>query len=479
MATHEGKGPKPFLGEDFLLETETARRLYHEHAAKMPIFDYHCHIPPAELAENKRFENLTKIWLAGDHYKWRAMRANGIPERRITGDADDRDKFHAWAETVPYTIGNPLYHWTHLELEKPFGVKGKLLDRTTADEIYDRCNTLLETESYRVRGILKYFRVKAVCTTDDPADDLAPHAAMRKDDSFETRVFPAFRPDKAHKIENPESFNAWHARLEKAVGSSIPDYDAFLQAVKERHDYFHAAGSRLSDHGIDFPVAEEYTHADLAGIYKKVRSGKVPDESEVMKFRSAMLFELGKMDAKSGWTMQLHIGAIRNVNTKMYKALGPDTGFDSSGDFAIASALGRFLDRLAASDALPKMILYSVNPNDNEVLASMIGNFQDGSVPGKMQFGSAWWFNDQKDGMLQQMTTLAYHGLLSRFVGMLTDSRSFLSYPRHEYFRRILCNLIGRWVEDGEAPNDVGLLGTMVENISYNNALSYFGLDVK
>ena len=475
MSSSHSGGPKPFMGEDFLLESETARRLYHDHAEKMPIFDYHCHVPPAELAENKHFENLTKIWLAGDHYKWRAMRANGIPENRITGSADDRDKFHAWAETVPYTLGNPLYHWTHLELEKPFGVRGKLLDPSTADGIYDHCNKLLQGE-LPVRGILKYFNVKVVCTTDDPTDDLAPHAAMRKDAGFETKVVPAFRPDKSHQIENPEPFNAWVALLEKAVGRSIGDFDAFLQALKERHDYFHAAGGRLSDHGIDFPVCESCTASELAQIFKKVRGGKAPDSGEVMKFRSAMLYELGRMDAESGWTMQLHLGALRSVNSKMLKLLGRDTGFDSAGDFPIALALGRFMDRLEREDHLPKMIVYSVNPVDNDVLASMVGNFQDGSVPGKMQFGSAWWFNDQKDGMTKQMITLANHGLLSRFVGMLTDSRSFLSYPRHEYFRRILSNLIGGWVESGEAPNDMSLLGKMVEDISYNNAARYFGI---
>ena len=470
-------GHRPFLGEDFLLESDVARRLYHDHAAKMPIFDYHCHLPPAQIAENTQFENLSKIWLAGDHYKWRAMRANGIPEEQITGGADDRTKFRAWAKTVPYTIGNPLYHWTHLELARPFGVKGKLLSEKTADEIYDQCNALLATKEFRVRGILDQMNVKVICTTDDPADNLEYHSTISGDQTFGIKVFPAFRPDKAHSIENPVAYKEWIVRLEAAVGSSITGYESLLAAMQSRHDYFHERGCRISDHGIEYPVQEKATASELEAIFRRVMDGVKPDPLSVRKFRSAVMREFGRMDADAGWTMQLHMGAVRNVNSRMFAELGPDTGYDSIADFPIALGLVRFLDSLASEDKLPKTILYNLNPTDNDLIASIIGSFQDGSVPGKMQFGSGWWFNDQKDGMLKQMIALANHGLLSRFVGMLTDSRSFLSYPRHEYFRRILCNLIGNWVVAGEAPNDETLLGNMVEDICYGNAKQYFGLE--
>lgn len=468
---------RPFLGEDFLLESDVARRLYHDHAAKMPIFDYHCHLPPAQIAENTQFENLSKIWLAGDHYKWRAMRANGVPEEQITGSADDRTKFRAWAKTVPYTIGNPLYHWTHLELARPFGVAGKVLNEETADEIYDHCNALLATEKFRVRGILDQMNVKVICTTDDPADNLEYHREIADDSSFGIKVFPAFRPDKAHAIENPVAYKEWIGRLEAAAGSSITSYESLLAAMQSRHDYFHERGCRISDHGIEYPVQEKATSSELEAIFRRVIDGVKPDPLSVRKFRSAVMREFGRMDADAGWTMQLHMGAVRNVNSRMFAELGPDTGYDSIADFPIALGLVRFLDSLAADGKLPKTILYNLNPTDNDLIASIIGSFQDGSVPGKMQFGSGWWFNDQKDGMLKQMIALANHGLLSRFVGMLTDSRSFLSYPRHEYFRRILCNLIGNWVVAGEAPNDERLLGNMVEDICYGNAEQYFGLE--
>ncbi len=470
-------GPRPFLGEDFLLESEIARRLYHDHAAKMPIFDYHCHLPPAQIAENTQFENLSKIWLAGDHYKWRAMRANGIPEEQITGGADDRTKFRAWAKTVPYTIGNPLYHWTHLELARPFGVTGKLLNERTADEIYDRCNALLATKEFRVRGILEQMNVHVVCTTDDPTDNLEYHREIAADSSFGIKVFPAFRPDKAHAIENPTAYKEWIGRLEAAAGSSVTSYESLLAAIQARHDYFHERGCRISDHGIEYPVQEKATASELEAIFRRVIDGVKPHPLSVRKFRSAVMRELGRMDADAGWTMQLHMGAVRNVNSRMFAELGPDTGYDSIADFPIALGLVRFLDSLASEDKLPKTILYNLNPTDNDLIASIIGSFQDGSVPGKMQFGSGWWFNDQKDGMLKQMIALANHGLLSRFVGMLTDSRSFLSYPRHEYFRRILSNMIGNWVVAGEAPNDETLLGNMIEDICYGNAKRYFGLE--
>jgi glucuronate isomerase len=444
----------------------------------MPIFDYHCHLPPRQIAENTRFETITQMWLGGDHYKWRAMRANGVDEHYITGDATDREKFRKWAETVPATIGNPLFHWTHLELRRPFGITDKLLTPETADGIYDQCNQLLQTDAFRARGIMEQMNVKLVCTTDDPTDDLRYHQQIRNDKSFDIKVYPALRPDKAHAIENPEQFNSWVTRLEKAADTTIGNYEQFLEVLDERHQFFHEAGCRLSDHGIERPVAAAFTFNQIKEIFKAVRSGKTPSPEEVEMFRTAMLLEFGRMNAARDWVMQLHMGALRGANTRRSREIGPDSGFDSIADEPIAKPLARYLDTLEKDKQLPKTILYVLNPNHNEVAATMIGNFQDGSVPGKMQFGTAWWFNDQKDGMEQQMKTLANMGLLSRFVGMLTDSRSFLSYPRHEYFRRILCNLIGDWVEAGEVVADMQLLGTMVENICYNNAVEYFGLDV-
>lgn len=469
---------KPFLSENFLLQSKTAEILYHEYAKQMPIFDYHCHLPVREIADNINFENLTIIWLNGDHYKWRAMRANGINERFITGDATDYEKFEAWAATVPKTIRNPLYHWTHMELKNPFGITGKLLNPDTAREIYDTCTEMLQTESFSTKGILKQMNVKVVCTTDDPVDSLEHHFRIKEDRSFPVKILPAFRPDKAMSIESPDVFNTWLGKLEAAADVSIKNFSSFMEAIQKRHDFFHKAGCRISDHGIEQPYAEDYTEQEIFRIFDIVRQGNTPAPNEILRFKSAMLIEFARMDNEKGWVQQFHIGALRNTNIRAMEALGPDTGYDSIGDFELAKPLAKFLDTLDRENRLAKTILYILNPGDNEMIAAMIGNFQDGSVPGKIQFGPGWWFNDQKDGMERQLNALSNMGLLSCFVGMQTDSRSFLSYPRHEYFRRVLCNLIGTDVENGELPNDMNLLGQLVQNISYNNAYNYFGIEV-
>jgi len=467
-----------FMKEDFLLQTETAKTLYHEYAEKMPIYDYHCHIPAEQIAEDKQFENLTAIWLYGDHYKWRAMRTNGVNEKYCTGDASDWEKFEKWAETVPYTLRNPLYHWTHLELKRPFGIRDKLLGPETAKEIYDACNEMLQTPEFSARNIMRKMNVKLVCTTEGPLDNLEYHRKIRKD-NFEIKVHTAFRPDKALAVENADAYNQWLNKLEKAADMEIKNFDSFLDAIRNRHDYFHENGCRLSDYGIETAYAASYTDSEIKKIFSKVRSGKTLDNGECLKFKSAMMVEFALMDHEAGWVMQLHLGALRNNNTRLFNSLGPDTGFDSIGDFEIARPLSMFLDALDKDNKLPKTIIYNLNPRDNELIATMIGNFQDGSLPGKMQYGSGWWFLDQKDGMERQINALSNLGLLSRFVGMLTDSRSFLSYPRHEYFRRILCNILGNDVEAGLIPNDIAMLGEMVENICFNNAKNYFsmGLD--
>jgi glucuronate isomerase len=470
---------KTFLGEDFLLSNETARILYHDYAKDMPIFDYHCHLPPQDVAGNRQFENLTRIWLGGDHYKWRAMRTNGVAEELITGDADDEAKFMAWAETVPYTVRNPLYHWTHLELKRPFGITGKTLGPDTAKAIYDQCNALLHTEAFRARSIMERMNVKVVCTTDDPADSLEYHRQIKADTGFSIKVLPAFRPDKAMGVESTVNFNAYLEKLEAAAGMEIRTFAALIEALRRRHAFFHEMGCRISDHAVEVPYAEEYTDFEVENIFNKVRKGNPLNRLETLKFKSAMMYEYGLMNAEKGWTTQVHIGALRNNNTRFFTRLGPDTGFDSSADYEIADPLCRYLDRLDSEGKLPKTIIYTLNPKDNETIATAIGCFQDGSVPGKIQFGSGWWFNDQKDGMQRQMEALSQMGLLSRFVGMLTDSRSFLSYPRHEYFRRILCNLLGKDVENGELPGDIKWLGKIVQDISFNNAVNYFGIDVK
>lgn len=466
-----------FMTEDFLLESEFARRLYHDYAKDQPIFDYHCHLPPQQIAENYRFANLYDIWLKGDHYKWRAMRANGVAEAFITGDASDREKFDAWARTVPHTIGNPLYHWTHLELRRPFGITDTLLSEKTADSIWDRCNALLAQESFTTRGIMQQMNVKMVGTTDDPLDDLRHHRAMADDASFSVRVLPSWRPDKAFNIE-AETFLPWIASLEQLTDISVQRFDDLRRALYQRLDHFAAHGCRISDHALDVVCYAEADDATLDAILARRRSGAAPDPQETAQFKTAVLVWLGSEYARRGWVQQYHIGALRNTNPRQFQLLGPDVGFDSINDQPLAEPLARLLGAQNRDNALPKTILYCLNPRDNEVLATMAGNFQGEGQAGKMQFGSAWWFNDQLDGMQRQMTQLAQIGLLSRFVGMLTDSRSFLSYTRHEYFRRLLCQIIGQWVERGEAPADEALLGQMVRNICFDNARDYFGIEL-
>jgi len=463
---------KSFMDDDFLLQTETAKRLYHEHAAKMPIFDYHCHINPKDIADDRKFNTITEIWLAGDHYKWRAMRTNGIDEKYCTGDASDWEKFEKWAETVPQTLRNPLYHWTHLELKKFFGIN-EVLSSKNARVIYDACNEKLHTPEYSCRNIIRMANVHTICTTDDPIDSLEYHQKI-KADGFEVAVLPAWRPDKSMMVDDPAFYNSYINQLASVSEMEISSYGHLIIALNKRHNYFHLNGCRLSDHGLDTAFAEDYTADEIDAIFNKVRTGYRLTLKEILKFKSCMLYEFGRMDHSRGWAQQFHIGALRNNNTRLFNQVGPDTGFDSIGDMPIAEPLSKFLNRLDTENKLCKTVLYNLNPRDNELYATMIGNFQDGSVPGKIQYGSGWWFLDQKDGMEKQINTLSNLGLLSRFVGMLTDSRSFLSYVRHEYFRRTLCNIIGNDVENGEIPNDMELLGKMVENISFNNAKNYF-----
>jgi len=466
---------KEFLSDDFLLESEHAKSLYFEHASKMPIIDYHCHLPPAEIAEDKRFSNLTRIWLYGDHYKWRAMRTNGIAEKFITGDSSDYEKFEKWAETVLYTMRNPLYHWTHMELKSAFGVT-KLLNSNTSKEIYDQCTSLLQTDDYSTRNLLRKFKVEVVCTTDDPADDLKYHQKIR-DDSFEISVLPTFRPDKAMAVDDPVSYNQYLDNLSEVSNKDIKDLQSLIDALKSRHDYFHLMGGRLSDHGLEKMYSEKFKKVEIRKIFDSIRSGKCLSRKKIIKFKSALLIFLAELDHEKGWTQQFHLGALRNNNSRMVKMLGPDTGFDSIGDFKMAKPLSKFLDKLDKNNTLPKTILYNLNPTDNYLFATMIGNFNDGSIPGKIQYGSGWWFLDQKDGMEWQLNALSNLGLLSRFVGMLTDSRSFLSYPRHDYFRRILCNLIGNDINNGLLPGDMDWFGKIVENISYHNAKNFFNFN--
>ncbi len=465
--------PRPFIHDDFLLTTPKARRLYHEFAKPEPILDYHCHLSPRDIAENRQFKNLFEIWLEGDHYKWRAMRANGVPERFCTGDATPLEKFKAWAATVPHTLRNPLYHWTHLELSSYFGIT-ELLDESSAGRIWERANEQLATPEFSTQGILKKFRVTTLCTTDDPADNLAHHEAI-KASGLATRVLPAFRPDAALAVNRPEFFDAWVGRLEDASGVTIGTLAALLEALRNRRDLFHERGCRLSDHGLERCYADRCTESEASAIFDAALSGKPASPADHAKYASFVMLFLGRLYAEKGWTMQLHLGALRNNNTRLLRHLGPDTGFDSIGDFPQAPALAAFLDRLDTENALPKTILYNLNPADNYAFATMIGNFQDGSVPGKVQLGSGWWFLDQKEAMEWQLNALSNLGLLSRFVGMVTDSRSFMSYPRHEYFRRVLCNLIGRDIEAGELPDDNTLVGPLVRNICHANAEGFFG----
>lgn len=460
------------MDKDFLLHTYTAKELYHNHAAKMPIFDYHCHINPKQIADDVRFDNITQIWLYGDHYKWRAMRANGVDEKYCTGNASDWEKFKKWAETVLYTLRNPLFHWTHLELKKFFGID-KVLNPATAKEIWDECNAKLQLPEYSARGIIRMANVHTICTTDDPVDSLEYHLQI-KESGFEVIVLPAWRPDKAMAVENVKTYNDYLDKLAASAEMNIISFADLMDALENRHQFFHDNGCRLSDHGLETAIAEDYTNSEIEQIFSKIRGGTDLSLTEILKFKSAMLYEFGIMDHSRGWTQQFHIGALRNNSTRLFNKLGADVGLDSIGDFEIAKPLSKLLDRLDMSNKLAKTVLYNLNPRDNELIGTMIGNFQDGSVPGKMQFGSGWWFLDQKDGMEKQINALSNLGLLSRFVGMLTDSRSFLSYTRHEYFRRTLCNILGNDVENGEIPHDMELLGTMVENICFNNAKSYF-----
>ena len=468
---------KQFLTEDFLLQTETARNLYHEHAEKMPVYDYHSHLPAYQIASDHCFENLTQAWLYGDHYKWRAMRTNGIEEKYITGNADDYEKFEKWAQTVPYCIRNPLYHWTALELKNIFGIKDKLLGPETAREIYETCSEMLRTPEFSVRNIMRKANVKLVCTTEGPLDSLEHHKKIRCD-HFEIKVHTAFRPDKAMAVEDVTALNVFIDKLEEVCNMGITNFHLYIEAIRKRHAYFHENGCRLSDHGLDTAYAEDYTEKEIEKIFSRIMSGKELDLSQCLKFKSAMMVELALMDYESGWVQQLHLGALRNNSTRMFNTLGRDIGCDSMGDLEIARPLSKFFDRLDKGNKLPKTILYNLNPKDNALCATMVGNFQDGSVPGKMQYGSAWWFLDQKDGMTEQMNVLSNMGLLSRFIGMLTDSRSFLSFPRHEYFRRILCNILGNDVETGLLGDDLDLLGKIVEDICFNNSKNYFPMEL-
>ncbi len=462
---------KNFMDNNFLLMNDTAVTLYHDFAKDMPIFDYHCHLNPAEISGNKSYRNITEIWLGGDHYKWRAMRSNGVTEDYITGDRPDKEKFMKWAETIVNCIGNPLYHWTHLELRRFFGID-TLLSPETAEEIWEKTNAMLATNEFTARELIKRSNVKALCTTDDPIDSLEHHIALREDTTFDVRVLPTFRPDKSFNIEK-EGFAQWIAKLGEVTGREITTFAALLEALGERISFFHQVGCRVSDHALDPVMYAAGPLEDAETIFKKGLNGEDISHEELKIYKGQVMLFLGREYSRLGWVMQLHMGTIRNNSTRMFRELGPDTGFDSIGDRVFAEDLAKLLDALDDTDELPKTVLYNLNPRENEVLATMMGCFQGGGIPGKIQFGSGWWFLDQKDGMIKQMIALGNLGLLSRFIGMLTDSRSFLSYTRHEYFRRILCNLLGTWVEEGEVPKDIELLGRMVQNICYNNVENY------
>ena len=464
---------KTFINDDFMLTNDYARELYHTSAEGQPIIDYHCHLVPKMIADNYQFADLTEVWLGGDHYKWRAMRGNGIPEEFITGSADGYAKFEKWAETVPYTMRNPLYHWTHLELSRVFGVD-KILKPETAREIYDECSAKLQTPEFRGQELMKKFKVEVVCTTDDPADTLEYHKQI-KENPFGVKVLPTWRPDKAMVVEKPEQYREYIQKLSDISGVQINNYQDLLHALQKRQNFFHEMGCRISDHGLETFYAEDFTMEEVDQIFKNTLKGIQPSQLEVLKFKSAILLDFARMDYAKGWAQQFHIGAIRDNNTRMFNILGPDTGYDAIHDVQCAAAGHKFLNKLALEDKLTKTILYNLNPKDNEVLATMAYTFNDGTVAGKMQLGSGWWFLDQEDGMRKQMNALSALGLLSRFVGMLTDSRSFLSYPRHEYFRRILCNLIGEDLAAGKLPvSEMDFLHKMVKGISYDNAKNYF-----
>lgn len=461
-----------FLDDNFLLSNHVSQKLYRHYAVMQPIFDYHCHLPPRDIAENRRFGNLYEIWLEGDHYKWRAMRANGVPERYITGDASPYEKFLAWARTVPYTLRNPLYHWTHLELRRYLGI-AHLLDENSAPKIWERANDAL-AHDLDVHEIFRKFQVEVVCTTDDPTDDLWHHRSIANS-GLPTRVFPAFRPDKALAITSTE-FGDWTEKLAKAANLEIRNLTTFLEALRKRHDDFHALGCRLSDHGLDYCYATPCSDVTAAAIFDKARNRKSVSEEEATQFASFLMLFFAHLDAEKGWTKQLHLGALRNVNSAAQKAIGRDTGYDTVGDFSQIRPLAAYLDLLARENALPRMILYNNNPSDTFSFATMIGCFQEGEEPGKIQYGSAWWFLDQKEGITAQLNALSNVGLLSRFIGMVTDSRSFMSYPRHEYFRRILCDVVGQDVVRGELPSDGALLGRLIQDVCYRNARNYLNL---
>ena len=467
---------RPLIHDDFLLETPQACRLYHEYAEHMPIIDYHCHLSPEQVANDQRWENLTQVWLSGDHYKWRVMRANGVTERYVTGDAPDRDKFQKFAETMPSLLRNPLYNWTQLELARYFDVTD-LLGPDTAESIWQTGLEKLARPSLSARGLMKQSNVVLVCTTDDPTDSLEHHRAIAADNTFDVQVLPTWRPDRGMAVENPMAFNQWVDRLSAAADMEIGNFDAFMEALCKRHAFFHEAGCRLSDHGLETVYATAYTQSEISAIFEAVRSGSDLNSEKILKFKSAMLVEFGILDHEKDWTQQFHLGALRNNNTRMFEQLGPDTGYDSIGDFEVTLPLSRLLDTLESMNKLTRTIVYNLNPRDNAALVTMMGNFQDGRVPGKMQHGGGWWFLDQKHGMEQQIETLSQMGLLSRFLGMLTDSRSFLSYTRHEFFRRILCNIVGNDMARGIMPDDVELAGRMISDISYNNAARYFGFE--
>ena len=466
-------GTAHWPGNDFLLKNKTARQLYHDFAAGMPIIDYHNHLSPQQIAEDSCFENLTQAWLYGDHYKWRALRANGIAERYCTGNASDYEKFEQWAATVPYTLRNPLYHWTHLELQRYFDIS-ESLSPATAKKIYDECSEKLRSREYSIRNLLRKMNVKILCTTDDPLDTLDYHRKIKSDD-FEIKVLPAFRPDKAMDVDDPLKFNQYVDKLENVSEVPIHSFAGYLSALKLRHDFFAENGCSVSDHGLNEMFADDYTENEIAEIFSKIRSENDVSENEKRKFKSAMLVTFAEWDHEKGWVQQYHLGAMRNNNSRMMQQLGPDTGWDSIGDIRYGRSLAKFLNRLDSNNSLAKTILYNLNPSDNAMMATMVGNFNDGSVAGKIQWGAGWWFLDQKDGIKQHLDVLSDMGLISRFVGMLTDSRSFLSFPRHEYFRRILCNVFGEEMESGELPNDIEWTGKVIQDICYNNTKVYFG----
>ena len=468
---------KLFMGEDFLLQTKTAELLYNEYAKQMPIIDYHCHLSPQQIAEDIKFENLTQAWLYGDHYKWRAMRTSGVDESYCTGNKSDYEKFEKWAATVPYTMRNPLYHWTHLELKRYFDIH-EILDPSSAKSIYDNASAQIQTDAFSIKNLIRKMNVKVICTTDDPIDSLEYHKTLAESD-FEVKIKPAFRPDKAMEVASAANFVAYVKKLEAVTNLSVASFEDYLFALQNRHDFFASMGCSVSDHGLEEIYVEDFTGQEIESIFAKVHGGKELNILEQRKFKSCMLLHFAEWDWEKGWVQQYHLGALRNNNSRMLSKLGPDTGWDSIGDFSQAAALSKFLNKLDSEDKLAKTIIYNLNPADNELMASMIGNFNDGSVAGKIQFGSGWWFLDQKDGIIKQLNALSNMGPVSRFVGMLTDSRSFLSFPRHEYFRRILCNLFGDEIENGELPNDTKWVGQIIQDICYNNANDYFGWNNK